>query len=108
MRTSPVWFKWIILLSLSDITCAASITPPQEPKENTFYVCYAERHVNTSIRAPLNIYRKFKYTGCSISRTPCKTLSITKVNCPQAKLKLFDLFNNYPQALNAFYRCAYS
>lgn len=108
MRAYLGWFKSMVLFSLSSIAIAAPLTPPQEPKEDSFYVCYKERHVNYSIRAPLNTYRKFKYTGCSISRIPCDATCVKKVNCPPVKLKLFDWFNTYPQALNAFYRCAYS
>ncbi|MDA9271822.1 hypothetical protein N9Q05_00345 [bacterium] len=97
-----------MLLSVSGLANAAPLTPWHEPKEDSFYVCYTERHIHYSIRAPLNTYRKYKYTGCSIARIPCKARCVKKVNCPPVKLHLFDWFNNYPQALNAFYRCAYS
>lgn len=107
MRASFIRRVLYLFLSVSSVLNAAPLTPPCEPKDDSFYVCYNERHINYSIRAPLATYRKYKYLGCSISRVPCDATCVKKINC-QHTLKLFDWFNNYPQALNAFYRCAYS
>ena len=98
----------LILLGFASLAYAKPLTPPHEPKDDSFYVCYESCRVFHSTRAPLATYRKFKYLGCSISRTPCHVSCIKKTNCPPVKLKLFGWFNNYPQSLNAFYRCAYT
>lgn len=107
-----IYLKSITLLCITFFLAgnahAVPLTPPQEPKENSFYVCYEKCHIHHSVRAPLSLYRKYQYLGCTIIRTPCDAVCINKINCPPIKLKLFGWFNNYPQALNAFYRCAYS
>lgn len=99
---------WLMLLGVACFANASPLTPPHEPKDDSFYVCYEGCRINYSVRAPLVTYRKYKYLGCSITRIPCDAACVKKVNCPPVKLKLFGWFNNYPQALNAFYRCAYS
>lgn len=97
---------------------ANPLTPPYEPHDNVFHVCYEKRVVEYSIRAmssalvsdmksPLR-YQKYKYVGCSISRTSCCELKTNKAHHRPCRLKPFGQFNNYPQSLNAFYRCAYS
>ena len=95
-------------LSMTHAVQARPLTPPNEPKEDSFYVCYDRCYVHHSVRAPLNTYRKLKYAGCMISRVPCNLSCAKKGRHPSAPLKLFGWFNNYPQTLNAFYRCAYS
>lgn len=87
---------------------AASLTPPHEPRNNSFYVCYERCHIQHSVRTLIATYRKFEYTGCTISRQPCRAICFKKSGCPPHPLKQFGWFNNYPQTLNAFYRCAYS
>ena len=104
--------KGLILLSaalcVAGFAAANSLTPPREPKENSFYVCYEKCRIHHTVRAPLATYRKYQYLGCTISRTPCDASCVKRANCPPYPLKLFGWFNNYPQTLNAFYRCAYS
>jgi hypothetical protein len=104
--------KWIILFFLpmlfSSNLQAVPLTPPYEPRDDSFYVCYTKCRVNYSLRAPLATYRKLKYSGCVITRKPCDDICIKKINCPAVKLKLFDWFHTYTAALNGFYRCAYS
>ena len=102
---------WILLcaaLFFVSYAGAASLTPPHEPKENSFYVCYEQGRVHHIVKAPIANYRKYQYLGCSITRTPCYASCVKGAHCPPFPLKLFGWFNNYPQALNAFYRCAYS
>ena len=129
--------KLLALLSLALFTTASyatmiPLTPPHEPKDDSFYVCYLKCRINYTVRAPMLAYKKFKYLGCMISKVPCDTLCVKNSSChpaklskmsrkpcsshcvtqvllcPPVKLKSFGWFNNYPQALNAFYRCAYS
>lgn len=116
---------------------ASSLTPPHEPHDNSFYVCYKQCHIKRSLYAPLAVYHKYQYRGCMISRKPCTTMVLRKkhcsipvvtmptckscatakpcatilrkqVSCPPITMKSFGWFDTYPQALNAFYRCAYS
>ncbi len=87
---------------------AVPLTPQREPKDNSFYVCYEQYRIHHSVRAPLSTFRTYQYLGCTIIRTPCQAICLKKEKCPPVPLKLFGWFNNYPQALNAFYRCAYS
>lgn len=107
-----ICLKEIVLLTLSmlyaNTLIADTLTPAYEPRDDSFYVCYAKCRVNYSLRAPLATYRRLKYSGCIISRKPCDDLCYKKVNCPAVKLKLFDWYNTYTAALNGFYRCAYS
>ncbi|OGV41513.1 MAG: hypothetical protein A3F46_00230 [Legionellales bacterium RIFCSPHIGHO2_12_FULL_42_9] len=131
--------KLLVLLSLALFTASYAtvnlLTPPHEPKDDSFYVCYLKCRINYTVHAPMLAYKKFKYMGCMISKAPCDTICVKNPSCHPAKLikmsrkpcvsncvtkivtqityrpvtlKSFGWFNNYPQALNAFYRCAYS
>jgi len=101
---------WVILLFITStsMSYAGPLTPPREPKENSFYICYERCRIKYSIKAPLALYRKYQYVGCTIETRPCDDICKTKNKVCRYKLKLFDWFDNYPHALNAFYRCAYS
>lgn len=118
--------KYILSFCLIFFICAKgqseSLTPPNEPKNNSFYVCYKTYKVHHSVAAPFTLFRKYQYLGCMISRQPCymigaknKPYPVVHPNnkcypqkcCPQGGLRKFGWFNNYPDALNAFYRCAY-
>ncbi len=101
-------FFFLLMAYLIAPAHATPLTPPGEPKENNFYVCFDKRRVNIIQYAPLVQYKKYQYTGCIISRIPCCDYKIETPNCPPRPLNLFAWFNNYPDALNAFYRCAYS
>ena len=112
MRADP---RCLTRFSIMLYTCwfmsplaAAPLTPPNEPKENNFYVCFDKRRINTIDYSPLLEYQRYQYTGCVISRIPCCDYMIKDKDCPPRPLNLFAWFNNYPDALNAFYRCAYS
>lgn len=134
---------------------AHRLTPPDEPRNDSFYVCYKHSRTQTIIHAPLANYKDIHYMGCMIDTRPCASILIkhskkctqtvrithlvpcanqaskitnqpckacvkhSKVKlcptvivkqqaCPAQCFKQFGWFNNYPQALNAFYRCAYS
>lgn len=108
LRNKLMLFVTVAVLSITQGVQAHPLTPPHEPKEDSFYVCYDRCYVHHSIRAPLNTYRKLRYKGCVISRVPCNASCVKKKHCPPVPLKLFGWFNNYPQSLNAFYRCAYN
>jgi len=117
-------WKWLVLLCagwfFTGHASAELLTPPNEPQDNVFYVCYTKRVIEYSIRPQLSaevsqtlsrlVYHKYKYKGCIISRTSCcdLALKVRKSHQQSCKMKPFGLFNNYPQSLNAFYRCAYS
>lgn len=88
---------------------AVSLTPPHEPNHNNFYVCYQQCKIKYVINAPFHTYKKYQYVGCTLQTTPCDgpcNQSICKRT--HKELQLFDWFDNYQLALNAFYRCAYS
>ena len=109
MRVYQNWFVTLgIALYCVNYAHAEPLTPPHEPVNNSFYVCYAERRVDTIIYSPLLTYQKYQYHNCMISRTNCCNHVIERPNRPPQKLQLFGWFDNYPQSLNAFYRCAYS
>lgn len=105
-------FAWCILIILANMnyTYAKPLTPPREPKIHSYYVCYEKCQINYTIRGialPYQ-YRKYQYIGCSIETRPCNTICWKKGKKRHKQLKIFDWFETYPQALNAFYRCAYS
>lgn len=113
MRARRKWLSILgaLMLVVSNVHAACSslqLTPAHEPRLDNFYVCYESRYIKKSAPSLVAVYRKFKYLGCMISATPCHTHCIKKPNCPPLPLKPFDYFNNYFDALNAFYRCAYS
>lgn len=131
-----IYLKWMTVSFISVITLIVSLTvkanpltPPHEPRDNDFYVCYAHRFTKVEICKGCIKYRKFKYEGCMISRAPCSTIpikckaaphqkspkiamdkdaGIKQKGCLRPAMKQFYWYNNYPQALNAFYRCAYT
>ncbi len=106
--------KWFLLpgaaLLLAGHARAEPLTPAYEPRDNAYYVCYEQRRVDYTIHTVGTrlVYHKFKHLGCIISRQSCCHLEKKKPHCPPVKYKPFGYFNNYPQALNAFYRCAYN
>lgn len=95
---------------------ANSLTPPLEPKDDSFYICYEKRCRNNVMVSsppifiiPAFKYTKYKYIGCIISRIPCELIEGDKFVAEHPwRYIQFSWANNYPQALNAFYRCAYS
>lgn len=88
---------------------ARSLTPPNEPKADSFYICYEKRFTNTITQSVFTEFTDFKYIGCIISRLPCHLYCSEKMqNCAQTKLFQFQWVNTYHKALNSFYRCAYS
>lgn len=99
-----------LLALLPFISNAAGLTPIHEPHDNSFYVCYQKCQIQYKLHAPLATFKKYHYIGCTIQSTPCHCPCTQEERCQsyRPKLKLFDWFDNYPQALNAFYRCAYS
>ncbi|AHE66490.1 hypothetical protein [Legionella oakridgensis] len=97
-----------IMILFSGSTYALPLTPPEEPKADSFYICYEKRCPNNVIEGPIKRYTKYKYIGCIISRLPCHLHCGDKFNARATPLKQFQWVNNYPDALNSFYRCAYS
>lgn len=85
-----------------------SLTPPIEPKADSFYVCYEKRCPNNVVDTPGTRYTRLKYIGCIISELPCHLYCGDKFNPQTTPLKQFQWVNNYPDALNSFYRCAYN
>lgn len=112
-----------------------NLTPQHEPFDNSFYVCYAKCCNDYTVITPFAAYRKRHYQGCMISRKPCSAhrlkhkecvrtvrrvcetdkngkklpaKNIVSVHCAYPSLQLFSWFTTYPQALNAYYRCAYA
>lgn len=116
-KLNYVLYFFGILFFLCSHSHANSLTPPNEPQNNSFYVCYKTYRTHHSVAAPLSVFRKYQYLGCIITREPCYKIRVkTKFCplpyaknqcCPRRVLKKFGWFNNYPDALNAFYRCAY-
>lgn len=104
---------------------ADPLTPPNQPVDDSFFVCYQYRSPHLKSCRILRYFR-YKYRGCIISKIPCNAIPLPKICAPKeilikktatvvtapvccvATYKLFYWYDNYPQALNAFYRCAYS
>ena len=101
-------FQFIVLFGLMNQAIADDLTPKLEPKDAIFFVCYQACRVNYSVSAPLATYDAYEYIGCVIQRTPCYHVRQQKNHKRSRPLNVFGQFNNYPDALNAFYRCAYS
>lgn len=76
-----------------------SLTPPNQPQNNRYYVCYKARSYEAQDK--FSRYYKYHYHGCIITTLPCKYKGGTHN-------KYFGKFDTYKQTLNAFYRCAYS
>ncbi len=87
---------------------AENLTPPNEPHDDLFYVCYKKCRDNYTIRAPLAGFTHHQYLGCVIQRTPCDKVCHPHCAPPHPSLHLFGQYNTYQQALNSFYMCAYS
>ena len=107
---------------------ARSLTPPNEPKDDSFYICYEKRCpnkvmpqvpsvpkncfgaciVNAVTHTILPTYVSYKYIGCIISRLPCHLYTGDKFHARPEHLRQFQWMDTYPKALNSFYRCAYS
>lgn len=109
--------RMMLLVVTSLLTCqvlANRLTPPNEPRDDSFFICYQKRcPITISVSPPVLMipgshFTKYKYVGCIISRTPCDAICEKKRKGPPIKYKQFSWASNYPQALNAFYRCAYS
>ncbi len=95
-------------LFIMGIATARSLTPPEEPKNDSYYICYEKRFPNKVVRSLAPNYRSFKYIGCIISHVPCHLYCGDKFHARPARLKQFQWMSTYPDALNSFYRCAYS
>ncbi|WP_133129476.1 hypothetical protein [Legionella yabuuchiae] len=93
---------------LSNNAFTLPLTPRDEPKADSFYICYEKRCPNNVTMTPVVKYTRYKYIGCVISRLPCHLYHGDKFNPNHGPLKQFQWVNNYPDALNSFYRCAYS
>lgn len=104
-----------------------SLTPPAEPKDDSFYICYEKRFLNNvttqepipctrgtgacarrNTHTILPMFKSYKYIGCIISRLPCQMYTGDKFHARPAHLRQFQWMDTYPKALNSFYRCAYS
>jgi len=82
------------------ISFSGSLTPANQPRNNSYYVCYQQRHTAQRSYRLVYTYDRFRYSGCVISRQKCQHRR--KNRC------YFGWFKTYYQAKNAFYRCAYS
>ena len=107
---NKIRFKTILFacVLLSGIVQADHLTPTDEPKADSFYICYEKQCPNDVTRGPLTNYVRCKYIGCMISRLPCHMHCGDKFNPRPYPLKQFQWVDNYPDALNSFYRCAYN
>ena len=93
---------------MSNQAIALPLTPEDEPKADSFYVCYESRWYNNVEEGLIKLIH-YKYLGCIISKVPCHLYCGDKFTAgPSKPLKQFQWFNNYPDALNSFYRCAYN
>lgn len=108
MRIQNVGLFALLMALNINICLANELTPADEPKDDSFYVCYEKRCLNTVSSTPLLRYKSYKYIGCVISRLPCDMYCVDKSCHPPKRLKQFYWYNNYYDALNSFYRCAYS
>jgi hypothetical protein len=78
---------------MSLLTCPAAanrITPANEPKADSFYICYEKRCPNNPIGAPTTFYTHYKYSGCIISELPCHLYCNDKFNNQPLPLKQFQ------------------
>lgn len=127
MRFFLLLFFALNVLMLSHAN-ARSLTPPNEPKDDSFYICYEKRFANNVMPQVPSVrkncvgaclingishtifptYVTYKYIGCIISRLPCHLYTGDKFHARPEHLKQFQWMDTYPKALNSFYRCAYS
>ena len=105
-------FKHTMVLSalflMSNYAQSGPLTPVEEPKADSFYICYEKRCPNNVTRGLLTDFTRYKYVGCVISKLPCHLYCGDKFKAKSKPLRQFQWVNNYPAALNSFYRCAYS
>lgn len=87
---------------------ALPLSPIDEPRADSFYICYEKRCPNDVSDAPVYRYVRYKYIGCIISKTPCHLYCGDKFHANPGPLKQFQWTNNYRDALDSFYRCAYN
>ena len=106
---------WICAACAPCVYAAENLTPRDEPRDNSFYVCYADKFDKQNFHRGVYDYHRYEYIGCTISRTPCHRMAVTDPNNKDAaleanpkRMQLFYWYNNYYSALNAFYRCAYN
>ena len=95
----------LYLLALTSIALplfAKGLTPERQPLNNSYYVCYEKRIPVNVKKFVTKHYHSLHYQGCTITLDECLN------NEKKQKLKQFGWFNNYNDAINAFYRCAYS
>lgn len=98
----------IIGTVIMNAVAARALTPPEEPRDDSYYICYEKRFPNTVTHALLPNYTTYKYIGCTISRLPCQLYCGDKFHARPEHLRQFQWMDTYPKALNSFYRCAYS
>jgi hypothetical protein len=99
---------FIAALMMNNVS-ALPLSPVEEPKADSFYICYESRCPNDVHEGLLVKYIRYKYLGCLISKVPCHLYCGDKFTPGPAKPMLqFQWVNNYPDALNSFYRCAYN
>lgn len=109
MQTKYLITLGCIAVTFSSQLSALPLSPRDEPKADSFYICYEKRCPNNVERTPTYKYTRFKYIGCVISRLPCHLYCCDSSKDRAVKpLRQFQWVNNYPDALNSFYRCAYS
>ena len=109
MRASLKFILISAIILMSDYLHALPLTPVEEPKADSFYICYEKRCPNNISQGVFMNYTKYKYVGCIISKTPCHLYCGDKgTAAPNTPLLQFQWVNTYPAALNSFYRCAYS
>lgn len=108
MRKFITSYVSIGIICLANYAQALPLTPPDEPKADSFYICYEKRCPNNIIDSYVR-YTRYKYVGCIISKVPCHLYCGDKfASGPPTPMKQFQWVNNYPDALNSFYRCAYN
>ncbi len=96
------------LILTSNFAQSGPLSPVDEPKADSFYICYEKRCPNDVTAGLLTKFTRYKYIGCIISKTPCHLYCGDKFKAQHTPLHQFQWVNTYPGALNAFYRCAYS
>lgn len=82
---------------------AKGLTPENQPLNDSYYVCYHKRLSVNASRFGYPPFKQLHYKGCVITLDECLNHGKQKT-----KLQQFGWFNNYNDAVNAFYRCAYS
>jgi hypothetical protein len=88
---------------ISTYATAKGLTPSDQPLNDSYYVCFQTRLPVHSSRFGYPPFKQIHYKGCVITLDECLNHGKQK-----EKLHQFGWFNNYNDALSAFYRCAYS